>query len=97
MPYLGVSYLEPSFTAVTQKFVKHRRHKKNVSQKKVKKDTRKKTTIIEKWYYNTLKSESYLIDRTNHCITVEDLLYFGRRTCGWNLRITEICFSLKCL
>ena len=39
MPYLGVSYLEPSFTAVTQKFVKHRRHKKNVSQKKDKKDT----------------------------------------------------------
>ena len=65
--------------------------------KKDKKDTRKKMKIIEKWYYNTLKSESYLIDRTNHCITLEDLLYFGRRTCGWNLRITEICFSLKCL
>lgn len=42
MPYLGVSYLEPSFTAVTQKFVKHRRHKKNVSQKKRQKRHKKK-------------------------------------------------------
>ena len=71
-------------------------HKKKKDKKRQEKRQKK---IIEKWYYNTLESEPYLIDRTNHCITLEDLpiSYFGRRTCGWNLRITEICSSLKCL